>query len=117
MQEKSERAYPDTANDSFFACTIDITRPDHDVRDSKFLAVLCDNLFLFDLREAIGFSAKFAMLFDRAGFVQAPPLTLLKVGVDGERTHENKPSQARVRQTRIEQIARRNDRVHKSIRK
>src|SRR5208282_5984680 len=96
VQEESECTEANPACDLTIAPSVNATGPDHDIGDSKPLAVLGDKLLLPDFRKAIGVRSEFRMFLDRARFVQKPPPGLPAVSVNRERAHENKSSQTPV---------------------
>src|SRR5437588_9179223 len=114
MQKEAKRADAHAARD-FRARTINTARSDHDVWDSKALSIVLDDLLLLDLGVAIGVATEFGMLFHRTRLIQSPGL--LAVGVHSKRADENNPLQTRMPQAGHQQVARRDDRVHKRVRK
>src|SRR5208337_1556938 len=74
MQEEAERSEADPTGDLRLASAIDTTRSDYNVWDAIVSSVFDDDLLLLDLCKAISVAAELRMLFDGAGFVQAPRL-------------------------------------------
>ena len=85
MEKYAECVDPDTAADVRLVGTQYISGADENVRDPEALAVLRDELVLFDLGEAVGVPSTLWMLFDRTALVQKPAPWITDVRVDGER--------------------------------
>jgi hypothetical protein len=96
MEKDSKCADPHTAGDVLFAGTVNRTGPDDNVRDPECVAVLTDDLVLFDLREAIRIAPGLAMLLNRRGLIQQPPAGFPCVRIDSEGADIDEPPQARV---------------------
>jgi hypothetical protein len=69
MHEDPKRTDPDPTSDFILARSIDATRSDNDIGNSKAPAILSEDLLLPDLPKTIGFPAKLGMLFDWARFL------------------------------------------------
>src|SRR5438034_1343471 len=115
VQEDSERPDPHSARDTRLAGTVHRPRPDDDVRDPEFLAILGDGLLLFDLGEAVGLAPQLGTVLHRTPFVQQPPPRFRRVRIHGERADVDEAPQAAIPQARLEEIAGRDDRVHERI--
>src|SRR5882724_9915753 len=115
VQEDSERPDPHAARDVGLAGTVHRPRPDDDMRDPEFPAILGDDLLLLDLGEAVGLAPQLGTALDRTPFVQQPSPRLARVRIHGERADVDEAPQAAMPQARLQEIAGRDDRVHERI--
>src|ERR1035441_4689289 len=115
MQKHTERSDPYPASDGLVARAINMPGPDGDARDPELPGIFSYDFVLFDFGERIGVTPQLGMLLNRAGLVQHPRPRLLRVGINGERTHVHKFPQTLIPKARFQKISRGNDRVQESV--
>jgi hypothetical protein len=115
MQKHAKRVRPYATADRLVPGPVNVTWPNHDVRNTEFLPIFPDDFFLFHFSETVGFTAHLRVFFHGARFIQESSALFSPVRVNCERTDIHKPDQPTRLRPRLHQIASRDDRIHKGI--
>src|SRR5271156_377378 len=111
MKESAERPDSHARTDRLITGSIDVSRPDDNIREVELTAILDNQFVLFDFRESISVSAEFRSRFRRRGLIKQPFPSFTRVGIDRKGTNADKSAQATAGQGRFDKIASSHNRV------